>query len=341
MWVLTRATRRQVGVLAVSLVLIAAVFLPRGGTYGDVTRVFPPINVPAVTPFPWPSLSDVGGTPFLWSTLSGIGVLLLVFCLRRRPWLVAVVCLVLSVVAGQTAAYLTVDRFDRPVRQESLPFRHTLEHVDEEAVVLVGVQPFYRNGYQFWLWPSAVRSPATGLDLDLGEREVAVASANEGRLEESGARIIVCEQAVPTCLWVPPGTLQSELEAEGKLALPEGQPLPAAARVGALELIEVSSTPFGGVDGLVVRVRHEGTAAPWPALGTQEAPSGVVRLLLTWDGGSTVADLPRSLLPGAEVDVRAMLPLLPPDVESVRVELIVEGRPGAEFDGEPLVADVG
>lgn len=335
-WLLHRATVRALAVTVVGLVVVSVVFLTRGGTYGDPQRPLVTINVPAVTPWPWPSLAAVESVPLTWVTLTGFAVLLLVFALRRHLVVLTVLVVGLSLVAGQSAAWFTLSRFDTPVREGALPFRHTLELVDADSVVLVGAQPFYRNGYQFWLWPTDVLSPANTDPVRLGERDVAVGSPNDERLAELDAEIVVCDRSAPQCLWVPPGDLQDELRREGALAVEPGELLPPAARSAGLTVLGPRRNPLGQVDGLRVRVRHDGGGAPWPALGTQEDALGVVRLSATWEGGQAIADLPRSLLPGEEADLTVVLPDLPDDLDEVRLTMVVEGRPDLRLRGGQL-----
>ncbi len=330
-WLLTRARWWQLPALVGVAVGLSAVFLPRGGTYGDSERAFPPINVPGATVLPWPALTDAPERPVLWLSLIGVVVPLVVMALRRWPWTVAVVLVPASLVGTAAAATFTVDRFDAPFREAAVPLRHTLSQLDESGLVVMGATPFHRNGYVFWS-DTPVRVPGRTEPLALADDEAVIAPDPDPRLAETGLRIVTCDRTAGLCLYVPPGPLTGQARAQGLLALPEGVPLPRPAR--SAELAVTSTRALPGAEGTEVRVavRHTGRGVSWPALGARIDPEGVVRVLAVWDGGTALADLPRTLAPGEEVTVSLELPDLPQDT-AVEVRLLVEGRPDLQFEG--------
>lgn len=329
-WVLTRARWWHVLALVALSAAVSAAFVPRGGTYGDPERPFPPINVPGATVLPWPALTDVADRPVLWLSLAG-AVPLLVLLLRRWPWAVAALLVPASLAGTVAAAALTVDPFDAPFRDGVLPLRQALSQLDERALVIVGASPFQRNGYIFWS-ETPVRVPDRDEPLSLADDEAVIALDGDPRLDEVGVRLVTCDRVADLCLYVPPGPLTVQARDRGVLALPEGVPLPRQARSAELAVTSVRAVPGAGGREVDVEVRHIGTAAPWPALGSRVDPEGVVRLLAVWDGGTALADLPRSLSPGDSATVVVQLPDLPEGTE-VEARLLVEGRPDLSFEG--------
>lgn len=330
-WLLTRARWRHVAALTALGAALTAVFLTRGARYGDADRVFPPMNVPGVTPFPWPSLTDVTERPDLWPSLIGLAVPIVVMLLRRPAWLVAVVLVPASLAATVNAGWVTVDPFDAPIRGNAIPLRHPLALIDEDRLVVTSVAHFTRNGHVFWS-DVPVRVLGTDAPLDVSPDEAVITFQQDPRLPGSGLRRTVCDRSGTACLYVPRGPLLDQARSRGMLARAEGSALPEASRVADLEVRPVEDVPWAPDATLQVTVRHAGRQAPWPALGTQADPAGVVRVVATWDGGMALGDLPRTLVPGDETVVNLRLPEVPRGTE-VTVSLIVDGRPGTPFGG--------
>jgi hypothetical protein len=330
-WLVTRARWWHVVALVGSMAAITAAFVPRGGTYGDPERPFPPINVPGAMVLPWPALTDVPDRPLLGLSAVAVVVPVAVMLLRRRAWAVAALLVPASLVGTVAAATVSIDRFDAPFREGALPLRFTLSQLDEQGLVVTDAGPFARNGYVFWS-ETPVRAPGRNDPLTVAADDAVIAPDGDPRLEELGLRLVTCDRAADLCLHVPPGPLAAQAGQAGLLALPEGVPLPRRARVADLAVVATRSVP--GVDGreLELAVRHAGTGVSWPALGERIDPSGVVRLLAIWEGGSALADLQRSLPPGDEATVFLRLPDLP-DGSDVEVRLLVEGAPDLEFEG--------
>lgn len=173
-WLFRRAYWRHVVALLALGTILSVSFAARGANYGDQQRVFAPINVPAVAPFPWPSLTDVSEPPILWLSLVALAVPVIIVALRRRPLLVTILFVITSVAALSMAQRLTIDRFNQPVR-DALTLRHELEVLDEQRLVIMSeVGPFHVNGYTFWATtPVEVLPHGAVPDVDLSTALIA------------------------------------------------------------------------------------------------------------------------------------------------------------------------
>lgn len=330
-WLVRRARARQALLLGLVVLVCSVLFLTRGVRLGDPGRALAPINVPAVTAWPWPPFVPGAPLPVGWITAAGLLTLLLLLGLRRWPLVLALVVLVASVGSGQNAQRLTLRPFDAPVRAGAAPLLPVVDRLGAPPVALVGLPSFQRNAYQFWLWPGSVRSAGRGEDLEPRADELVIAAPDDPRVLRPGQRTVVCDRSGQACLTVAPGPLQERLSAAGALEPAAGTVLPAEARRARLEVVDVDRGADGG--GLTVRLTHAGGSAPWPALGSRPGAAGTVRVLMTWDGGSSLADLPRSLVPGDSAEVRFPLAAVPPEVRGVGVAVFVEQEPGLGFEG--------
>jgi hypothetical protein len=121
---------------------------------------------------------------------------------------------------------------------------------------------------------------------------------------EPGARLLYPESGpYRQALWVRAGDLQDRLDAEGMLVPAEySAPLSLDARRATLDVRQDG-------DHLTVRIRNDGST--WLPVGPIEGVvNGTVRLGLRVDGNEgadVTVDLPHTMLPGDEVEVRVPL----------------------------------
>lgn len=163
--------------------------------------------------------------------------------------------------------------------------------------------------YQFELldrgvtfWDEGEDSPT---DLVITRREWPDAASH-------GARLIFAERFYPQALWVLPGELADDLDAAGFVFDGDpAAPMPATSLVGSIDEPPVIDFEAGTTVTLPVHVRHPAGGDPWPGLGDLDTEQGAVRVLAEWSDGKTagIGDLPKTLLPGQEVDVNVILPV--------------------------------
>lgn len=130
--------------------------------------------------------------------------------------------------------------------------------------------------------------------------------------ESRGARLVFAERFYPQALWVLPGTLADELDAAGFVFDGDpAAPMPEASLVGSIDEPPAIDFEAGTTVQLPVHVRHPAGGDPWPGLGDLETEQGAVRVLAEWSDGKTagIGDLPKTLLPGQELDVNVILPV--------------------------------
>ena len=127
-----------------------------------------------------------------------------------------------------------------------------------------------------------------------------------------GARLIFAERYHPQALWVLPGELADDLDAAGFVFDGDpAAPMPESSLAGSIDEPPAVDFEAGRTVTLPVHVRHPAGGDPWPGLGDLETEQGAVRVLAEWSDGRTVGigDLPKTLLPGQELDVNVILPV--------------------------------
>lgn len=331
-----RGFRRRAGwTTVVVAAVVAAVFvlwampqIPRGGWWGM-------INIVGLLGRSWPMQDDPGTPPWTVFTVTFLVAALVCLLVRGRRVLAVVA---LALVFGYFSLS-TVLAQERLMRSENLALGaapdllEVIHDLDTDAPIsydTVGADWVGQNLFQWWLtgeqvhvFDSSVEEPPT--DLVIARRSWPVGEAAGARLVSGSRR--------DESLWVMPGPLADQFAADGRLQPEEGEEI--VDHGASIELAAGESEQVVAAEGEVLElvVTNEGSDV-WPALGTQDDPQGVVRLVLWWrtaDGTEVpeLAELPYSLVPGASATV--VVELDPPDVVDVgtplRITLVQEGRP--------------
>ncbi len=243
---LLKGLSRSVLVWAVAMNVVAAlaalVVLTREvPTYGYVT----PAHIPGILPWSpllptesWPrdewlvpSLTN-GNQIWIIAPLCVLVVLLAALVLRRRPVLVAGGLLVLAAV-GTVIGDGRSDDFHADEGSKWLPMRdHVLSVTDLDADEPIGyVRPeedaveecgarrgmgATAHNYFGWAVAPAALQQVRQAD-DIGDLEVVIGCERWSIGEERGARRLDTEAVYASYVWVMPGPLQDELEADGRL----------------------------------------------------------------------------------------------------------------------------
>jgi hypothetical protein len=356
--VVTRMTARAATTIVTASALVVVLFLgvvvPRVPDAGRLS----PINAAGLMPWSWKGVVPAAsGHPWAQASLVGLLVLLVLCVLRSRAArALAVVGIVFATgsVAGEVRSMRT---FDGPWHTQAHVLAETVEYLGLDSVGydVRDSEAIGRNGYQFWLAPRPV--PVFDSAEGPPTTDVVLARHSWAAGQAWGAVKIAEDPRFDEALWVMPGVEHERLRRGGYLLHePEGTTLPDGAYTYDLrvrDLPEQLKASHAHGPELHLRLRHTGTGAPWPSIRTgpdvDSGPdAGYVRLVLYWQrpGGQSpqIVDLPRTLMPGEEIDLD--VPLVPPaDVPEgptrVRIGLIQEGvRPFEPPGTELTVLDV-
>lgn len=322
---------RHLAVVVGVSVVLAAVFLllivpaaPRGGWWA-------PINLAGLLGRSWPPPGDPGPAPWLVLSLTAVAGAVAYLVLRRWPLLPVAGLLVYFAASSVLAQERLVLEYNEALGAPP-DLVAVIEELDPDELSFDTIRADWaaQNLYQYWLTGRTVHvftswreSPPTDL---------VIARDEWGRGERAGARVVSGSHRDDT-LWVMPGPLADELEAAGMLESEDPErPLRSYAHdVDRLDAdedapLEVSED---GTAELELRVTNEGRQS-WTVLGTTDTAVGNVRVILGWptrDGVQTqLVELPRTVLPGASVDLDVTLQVPDGAVDgTVSVALVHEG----------------
>lgn len=339
---LVRGVRRAplVGVAGVTVAVVLLMHLwciptiPPAGWWA-------PINIPGLLVRMWPGMGEMWTPPWVKFSVTAVIVVLGYFVVRGRPVLVIVPLLGYFALGSASAYGRTLNEFNDD-NGATPDLVHVIEQIDPDTLSydVSGADWIGQNTFQFWL---------TGRDVvvfDSGDTDpptdLVIARRDWWRGEAAGAERVAGSHRDET-LWVMPGALQRELEAEGALESTD----PTSPLDDDLSLVWSKGEPPEPprrLDGARVRFALTVTNlgdAPWSSYGTTEGGLGTVRLMVWWptaDGPLPNAlDLPYTLLPGHSAEIDRWLDV-PPGTQAgspVEIGVIQEGvqelDPGARL----------
>jgi hypothetical protein len=355
------SSRLAAGAAAVSLASVAG-FWVLAAPRSRGSDFLAPINTGGLLQWDWPSLGPATAPPWVPASVTAVLAAALLLLARRAPTrrgraLLAVGPALTAFVAFSVLAETNSARvYDAPWK-DAHPLRFAAERAQQQepdaalSYDIAGSDPVSRNGYQFYL--ASERVPVVDSRTALPTTPLVLSRRHWPAGEAAGARRMAADRWFDDALWLLPGPPSAALAAAGFVEPAElSAPLPAPALEADVSPVDGNRgrRPVAGDGSSTVdlRVRHTGGGATWPALGTLDDPTGAVRLVLWWFDGTTyqpqVVDLPRSVVPGDQVVVRAAL--TPPDSvpaadTHIRVVLVQEGvRAFSELDDPALILDV-
>lgn len=215
--------------LAVTVLVSAlwfAIVWPNIQTEG--TQWWAPINVTGLLHFGFHAHHLYSWAPWLPASAAVIAAVIVLVILRKRPAILAAILVVYFLVAGAFSETRVVQPFFGPWQSS-----FTLRDVIREDPLLNGEPVSFdmhglaeagdiasKNAYQILLAPTPV--PIYDSEDGLPTTDLVISQRDWEFADEFGARAIAVDQGVfDSVLWVMPGELQDELEAEGKL-IPAG-----------------------------------------------------------------------------------------------------------------------
>jgi hypothetical protein len=160
-------------------------------------------------------------------------------------------------------------------------------------------------------------------------QQLMISTARDLDVQVPGARLVMMENHASENLWVLPGGI----DRFEHLPFP-GDPAARLTADSAQARITVIDRPARGLiadDRIVVEIVHVGEGSPWPNRQGLKGPVGFVQVEATWFAGEvvhrSVADLPRTMLPGDAVTVAITLDAveLGPGEYEVAVGLVQQG----------------
>jgi hypothetical protein len=354
----TLGTVRYPAVSALAVLALTALVLQVGGARLLASgQPYAPISAIGIAVY----AGEATMLPVAVATLGGaiLVVLSVVILPRISPYL-SVGLLCASFLAMSWIAETEVLRSYNSQWMNLLSLHHSVRHVGEPALIgydednlsLHGL-----NGYQFWLDDVDFVTFDSGASDNPPDVDLVIAAEEWDQAGMLGARLASIEPRLDQGLWVLPGATQDAMGSKGQL-LPRDptSELPPEGMSSNLEIIrgpEPGASVTANTSSLLrLRIQHLGGGSPWIPLGAwaPDPVTGATRLVARWiPAGQAdvaalqIAELPRTVLPGEEVEVEIEVtpstedgPLAPGEYV-LRLGLVQEGYGWFEASGDPQV----